>query len=265
MDVRIITKEELIHRFHEIEAMGWIDNTQRTTNDGAAGNMLEDLLGIPENHLPISNTAEWELKTHKDDTSSLLTLFHQEPSPTAVRVVSNCLLPLFGWKHQYAGTKYPDTERSFRATLQATRYTRGFTIELDDREQKVNIVFDPSQVKAEDAEWAAHIHAEGLDVTPYWGYNDLYCKAQTKLHNCFLVVAERKRVKRKTYFHFYKALMLKNLQKDSFIDGIRQGLVYIDFDARTGHNHGTKFRIVPRDIPRLYKEAIVVLDKPKMG
>lgn len=37
--------------------------------------------------------------------------------------------------------------------------------------------------------------------------------------------------------------------------------VYVDFDARTGHNHGTKFRIRYTDIPSLYKNAEVVLDE----
>lgn len=265
MDIPIFTKEKLIQRFHEIEAMGWVENTLRTSNDGAAGNMLEDLLGIPENNLPIPNAAEWELKTHKDDTASLLTLFHQEPSPIACKVMANYLLPIFGWPHQEAGTRYPESERSFRTTLQAGRYTRGFTLLLDDVEQKVCVAFDPAQVKDGDQDWLRTVDYSKFDVTPYWGYNDLYCRAQTKLHNCFYVVAERKRQKRKNYFHFYKAIMLKNLQLSSFIEGIRQGAVQVDFDARTGHNHGTKFRVVPKDMPALYSERVVVMDKPKLG
>lgn len=47
------------------------------------------------------------------------------------------------------------------------------------------------------------------------------------------------------------------------IDAIRQGKVYVDFDARTGHNHGTKFRIHYYDIPSLYKNSEVVLDERK--
>jgi len=37
------------------------------------------------------------------------------------------------------------------------------------------------------------------------------------------------------------------------------GKIYIDFDARTGHNHGTKFRIKSKDIPMLYAETIKVV------
>jgi len=43
-------------------------------------------------------------------------------------------------------------------------------------------------------------------------------------------------------------------------DGMReQGVIYVDFDARTGHNHGTKFRIKSKNIPMLYAEAIKVV------
>lgn len=265
-----ISKEELIAAFHDIEARHWIENTQRTTNDGAAGNMLEDLLGIPENNLPIPNAAEWELKTHRDTTTSLLTLFHQEPSPLALKVVAGFLTPRYGWPHRLAGRTYPADEMSFRATLCAGRSTRGFTVVVDDVERKVCVAFCPDEVREQDRHWlqqvggrVADLHS--LEITPYWGFDDLFSRARTKLRNCFFVWAEVKREKGKTYFHFYKVLMLRNLQKDKFLNAIRQGLIYIDFDARTGHNHGTKFRIMPQTIPTIYEECRVVLDRPKLG
>ena len=49
--------------------------------------------------------------------------------------------------------------------------------------------------------------------------------------------------------------MLKNFNQKHFINAIKKGLIYIDFDARTGHNHGTKFRIQPHNIPLLYSEV----------
>lgn len=53
--------------------------------------------------------------------------------------------------------------------------------------------------------------------------------------------------------------MLKSVNLERFIDSIEQGKIYIDFDARTGHNHGTKFRIKSQDIPLLYKEVVRVV------
>ncbi len=61
------------------------------------------------------------------------------------------------------------------------------------------------------------------------------------------------------YFHYNNVLMLKNVDKEKFIEAIEKGVIYVDFDARTGHNHGTKFRIKTKDIPELYEEAIRVV------
>ena len=58
---QIFTKEQLIARLRDIRDIGWILNT-RQGNVGSVGNILEDLLGIKENNLPIPNASEWELK-----------------------------------------------------------------------------------------------------------------------------------------------------------------------------------------------------------
>ena len=143
-----ISKEELINEFKRIKALGWIKvPATRKKNDGAVGNLLEDLLGIPENNLPIPNAAEWELKAQKTSTSSLVTLCHQEPSPRALCLVSNILLPNYGWPHSEAGKKYPTNEMSFRATLNATSFTdRGFKVNVNRKEERVEIIFDSNKL-----------------------------------------------------------------------------------------------------------------------
>lgn len=268
-ELKIISKAELIKLFSEIENRGWIENTTRKTNDGAAGNLLEDLLGIPENNLPIPNAAEWELKTQKDNANSLLTLLHKEPSPTALKIATSFLLPQFGWKHQQAGKKYPETEKSFRATLNSRNWTRGFSIAVNYSELKISIVFDKSKVRSEDNAWLESLLERGtnldeLEITPYWGFDDLFSKARLKLLNCFYILAEENRIGRKQFFHYYKGYMLKDLSMEKFIQAIDDGNIYIDFDARTGHNHGTKFRINPKIVTNLYTTTKIVLDKKKL-
>ncbi|MGM9746977.1 MAG: MvaI/BcnI family restriction endonuclease [Paludibacteraceae bacterium] len=269
MDLKPISKQELIKEFKKIEKLGWIENTTRKSNDGAAGNKLEDLLGIPENNLPIPNAAEWELKTQRDDTTSLLTLFHMEPSPRALKIVPSLLLPKYGWKHQEAGLTYPSDEKSFRATLNSLTYTRGFSVFINDAERKVCIKFNAKQVSEKDHIWLQSIkkrvgHLNDLDIIPYWGFDDLFGKARTKLLNCFFVIFETKTENSKKYFHYYKVYKLQNLNIDKFLSAIKEGYIYIDFDARTGHNHGTKFRINPQIIPSLYEKSEIVLDAPTL-
>jgi len=97
--MRIYSKQELKAELIKIRDRGYIQNA-RHGNDGGIGNTLEDLLGITENKLPIPNASEWELKTQRANTTSLITLFHFEPSPTALKLVSSLLLPFYGWPHK---------------------------------------------------------------------------------------------------------------------------------------------------------------------
>ena len=126
--MKLYSKDELIEAIREIFNAGWhrsVKNTVDTRNDGAVGNTLERLLGIAENNLPIPNAREWELKGQRLHTTSLITLKHLEPSPTAARIVSSMLLPKYGWKHKQAGSSHPSTEMSFRSTTSSTGFTNG--------------------------------------------------------------------------------------------------------------------------------------------
>lgn len=268
--LRTISKEELIEAFREIYSRGWIEN-KRGANDGAVGNTLEDLLHIPENNLPIPNAAEWELKAQRAATGSLLTLFHMEPSPRGLRIVPNVLLPKYGWASAGAGTKYPIDEMSFRGTFNALTYTdRGFKVNVNDVARKVEIMFNSEETDPCHKDWLEAVkqrtgHINDFDIRPYWGFDDLFHKAGTKLLNCFYVRAEVKKErtgnKTKEYFLYNYVLKLSRFNQDKLIEAFRKGLLYIDFDARTRHNHGTKVRIRYNDIPFLYSEAEVVLDK----
>ena len=87
----IYSKEKLIEKLLAISKRGFVPNA-RHGNHGGIGNTLEDLLGIAENNLPIANAVEWELKTQRLKTSSLITLFHMEPSPRALHFVPQIFL-----------------------------------------------------------------------------------------------------------------------------------------------------------------------------
>lgn len=268
--LKTFSKEELIARFKEIYAQGWIEN-YRSRNDGAVGNILEDLLGILENNLPIPNAAEWELKAQRANTASLVTLFRMEPSPRAVKIVPEVLLNKYGWLMEGAGKKYPENEMSFRSTINTQTFSdRGFKVSLNDKERKVEIAFNSTNISPKHSEWFDSVkkrtgRESGFEVTPYWGYDDLFHKAGTKLINCFYVQADEKKEfigrRRKSFFKYNYILKLSQFSEEHFIEAIRKGLIFVDFDARTHHNHGTKFRIQHKNIPLLYQQVEVILDE----
>lgn len=256
--MKVYTKETLIEALRSIREKGWIANT-RHNNHGGVGNTLEDLLEIPENNLPLPNAAEWELKCQRANTSSLTTLLHIEPSPTALKLVPSLLLPKYGWPHKEAGKKYPSSEMSFRQTINAVgRSDRGFGVIVNSIDKKIEISFDSSQVDTRHEKWlqvvGERVGLKELSPQPYWGFDDLFHKVAAKLHNCFYIKAEVKKIQGKEHYLYRQIYVLKSLSLEKLISAFQKGMVLVDFDARTGHNHGTKFRMRRNMLPELYEE-----------
>jgi len=254
--MKTFTKNELIAEFKKIKKLGWVKNN-RPGNAGGVGNTLEDLLGIEENNLPIPNASEWELKCQRSNTTSLTTLFHIEPSPRALKFVPQIFLLKYGWQHEEAGKKYPENEMSFRQTIGGlNRSDRGFKVVINRSERKVLISFDSSTVSDRHTIWLNSIEKriglKELNPQPYWGFDDLFHKAGSKLHNCFYVIADSKKENDIEFFAYNNILMLSNLSIDKFLKSIEENKILVDFDARTGHNHGTKFRMRQNALPYLY-------------
>ncbi len=259
----IYTKQSLIQKLKEISKQGWIPNA-RKGNAGGIGNTLEDLLGIKENNLPIPNAAEWELKTQRINTSSLTTLFHMEPSPRAVNFVPKIFLPLYGWRHQGAGREYPDSEMSFRQTIHGLSASdRGFMVKIDTSLEKILISFDATKVSSRHSDWLKEVKErvglKEINPQPYWGFDDLEHKAGTKLLNCFYVQADVKKEGDKEFYWYKKVTMLRKFSFNGFLKAIKAANILVDFDARTGHNHGTKFRLRQNSLPILYQEVTEVV------
>ena len=252
--MELYSKEDLIEKLKEIRKREWIAN-RRPGNVGGIGNTLEDLLGIKENNLPIPNAAEWELKCQRIGTSSLTTLFHMEPSPRAVRFVPQILLPLYGWKHQ----SIPN-EMSFRQTIHGLSASdRGFKVIVDRKNRKVLISFTSSSVDKRHSKWLESVEKRvglgELNPQPYWGFDDLFHKAGTKLLNCFYIRAEVKRDDNTEYFWYKEIMILQKFGLENFLKALEHGFVLVDFDARSGHNHGTKFRLRQDKLPYLYEDV----------
>ena len=112
------------------------------------------------------------------------------------------------------------------------------------------------------SDWLAtvdqRINLRELEPKPYWGFDDLAYKAGTKLLNCFYIKAAVKRIDGIEHFHYEQVLVLQKFSPDRFIDAIEKGIILVDFDARTGHNHGTKFRMRQDTLSQLYENVTQV-------
>jgi hypothetical protein len=252
-----ITKEELVQKLIDIHRRGWIPNRNprgSRTGDGAAGNIMEDVLGIPENNFTLADAGEWEIKTQRSYTSSLVSLFAYEPEPRNAHIVPKILLPKYGWKQTGM-----INEKSFRATLSGAQYSdRGFKVVVDRDEEKLKITFNRTRVSSSHREWLKNVeHVVGLgeiNPQPYWKFDTIAEKIETKLKNLIYVIVEEKIKDRVQQFKFNHALLISEPSINKFISGIERGFIYIDFNARTHHNHGTRFRIRQEKWDELYSK-----------
>ena len=252
MSVRYLTKQQMIQKLEDLARQGWVQSI-RPLNSGGIGNTIDHILGLPENNLPISDTAQWELKTHRIGSPSLLTLFHMEPQPREYGVVTNLLLPNFGWADQTRGN-----ELSFRQTIQATRVSdRGFSVIINHSTEKVIISFNEMEVAERHGLWLDSVRTRrsstALQPEPYWTFRELFLKVSTKLLNAFFVKATAHKEAGIEFFKICELQILQGLDLDHFINALENGNILIDFDARSHHNHGTKFRIRQNLIPELYR------------
>lgn len=222
-----MTKELIINQIKTIQNNGWVENYRNMSN-GNVGNIFEDLMGIEENNFSLPDIGEYEIKTQriKCQPVSLLTLCHIEPEPRSLKVVPY-LLENFGWAHTNG------IEKSFRQTITTKGYSeKGFKVRLD--KDKISVEIENKTISF---------------TEPYWLLSELEIKLKSKLKNQINVLALEKDNK----FKYVNTVFLENFKFDKFIDMIESGHIYIDFNARTKHNHGTSFRIKQTNVQFLYE------------
>lgn len=256
----VFSIEELTEKLKCIRDMSWVQN-RRPGNQGGAGHTLEDLLGIKENNFQAPDYGPYELKTHTKG-GSYLTLFHQEPTNDGF--VKN-LLPLYGWRHKTLD------EWRISITVSGKIFTgRGFRAIIDRANRQVRVDFDIDQVKpkAEYQEWLDRVRnvkpgktatptlwsvtapeavapkADSAWEGPIWPFELLEKILSNKIYNLVVVMADkRKSASGAEEYRYTSANLYQRISLDSFLGYIEQGYIYIDFDARTTHNHGVKYRL----------------------
>ena len=191
---------------------------------GGPGVFLEDLLGLTAGGLDIPDALGWELKWFTDKTS-LVTLFHKEADgpPEIMRQ----MVREYGWVDAQG-------RLSFRHTIRG----RSDRFRVEDR--RGQIIVRP---------------LKGNGPIPYWSHQEIIAAAGAKLRRLLLVKGERKG----QTIRFIQADAFETFNRTDFIAEVLRGSIVIDFDCREAkpgssglRNHGTKFRIAPDVICRLY-------------
>lgn len=232
----IVTLDDFIREYSKIKEMGWI-RTHRAGPTGI-GKTLEDLLGIPENNLDEPDFGEYELKSCRLHSQSMLTMFTRAPQPAR----SNTYLRE---KYGYSSNAYDNDEKVLHSTLTAARY-----VPIANTGNALKIVCDAEKISI-----ASYEEIENV----YWTRDALQKAFNKKYKNKFVYAkAESRGTGANEEFYFSEAYEVSGFDYDAMITLLEQGKIFVDLrigqypDGRT-HDHGTGFRIKETDHPLLFK------------
>ena len=236
----IYTLDDFIKEYRKICEMGWI-TTHRAGPTGI-GKTLEDLLGIPENNIDGPDFGDYELKSCRLDSNSMLTMFTRAPQPAR----ANTYLRL---KYGYSSGAYDNDEKVLHSTLSADRFTP-----IADTGHSLKISCDVDGI---------YILSENGIENVFWSRDALKKCFEKKYKNKFVYAKAQSRGSGASeQFKFVEAYEVSGFDYEAFIDLLEEGKIYVDLRIGQYHNgpnkgkthdHGTGFRIKEIDQPRLFK------------
>lgn len=237
----IYTLEDFIREYSKIKEMGWV-KTHRLGPTGI-GKTLEDLLGIPENNLDEPDFGEYELKSCRLESQSMLTMFTRAPQPA--RTANTYLREKYG----YSSNAYDNDEKVLHATLSADRFTP-----IADTGNKLKIWCDIDGI---------YILSQDERENIFWSRETLKKCFEKKYKSKFVYAKAHSRGSGALEeFLFVEAYEVSGFDYDSFIDLLEEGKIYVDLrigqyhdGPKKGktHDHGTGFRIRENDQYLLFK------------
>lgn len=232
----IFTLSDFIREYSKIKAMGWV-TTHRSGPTGI-GKTLEDLLGIPENNLHEPDFGEYELKSCRINSNSMLTMFTQTPQPAHA---NGRLCQKYG----YSSSAYDNDKKVLHSTLTAARF-----VPIADTEHSLKIVCDSEKIS---------IASEAGVENVFWNREALRRSFEKKYKNKFVYAkAQSHGSGSSEQFLFTEAYEVSGFSYASFVELLEHGQIRIDLrigqypDGRT-HDHGTAFRIREADQSLLFK------------
>lgn len=267
------TYDELLAKLKLVKERGWT-KTHRKGPTGI-GKTLEDLLGIEENNVPGPDGEKLELKSgRKSDTraGSMLTLFTKSPDD---RGANSVMLDRLGYR-SYPGSPSKELHTTVNAVDYNTlRGKRGLKIVVTN--ERVEVVGAPVGDRSGSTrpidmwlEDQPRLHEPSEDeVYCYWSAGVIQQTFERKLPRLLYVKADWRGTGENEEFWFNEAQLLEDGTFDNFKHQLEAGNILVDIrigqwppghpQAGEPHDHGTGFRVFPRNLPLCFSRRTDVL------
>jgi hypothetical protein len=231
----ITTLDDFIEEYSKISKQGWI-KTHRSGPTGV-GKTLEDLLGIEENNIDGPDFGEYELKSCRIDSNSMLTMFTKAPQPAKANTYLR-------EKYGYSSDAYGNDKKVLHATLTAANFRPIANV------HQLKIVCYEDRISIASSDGVENV---------YWLRDTLKAAFDKKYKNKFVYAkAHNRGEKASEEFHYVEAYEMSGFDYEAMIELLEDGKIFVDLrigqyaNGKT-HDHGTGFRIREIDQPSLFK------------
>lgn len=242
-----MTNEELIiKRFKEVKALGWVKSNRK--NNTGIGKTFEDYVGVVENNIDEPDLYGYEIKSHRTESNSYVTLFTK--SPSFPKGANSILKEKYGSNYEDKPLKKLHTSM-FANTFNTYDNRLSFKLINDKDNERIYIgIF-------------TLVQKEIIDKSVYYSYDDIRKILKQKLKDLFYVSAKRKYENNNEYFYFSDAEIYSEPSFENFLQMLDNGDIM--YDIRIGsygsgknygkaHDHGSGFRIKEEKIKELYSK-----------
>jgi hypothetical protein len=223
-----MTLDEFIKKFAELKYGDWVRSKRRGPT--GIGHTLEILLGLPENNIALPDLRQIELKAHRINSSSMITLF------TFNRRVWR-MKPLQAIKE--FGTPDQNGRLGLYFTMSCTPNSTGLFLSVGN--QTISVQHTSGRIIAE------------------WELAQLEKRFVEKIPALILVSALSEMRGTTEYFKFERAQLLEGTSAQIIRSQILSGNILVDLrlhDNKTSaRNHGTGFRVREDKLPQLFKSV----------
>ncbi|MDD5088402.1 MAG: MvaI/BcnI family restriction endonuclease [bacterium] len=217
--------EQFRTQFYLLREQGFVKS--RRKGPTGVGKTLEDHLGLTENNIALPDLPFAELKAHRANSSSMITLFTFNKKAWQMD-------PLEAVRKY--GTLDPKGRCGLYFTMSGTPNSTGLFVR-----------FEPKSVDLR--------HMEGALIAS-WNLADLAERFAEKFPAMILVTAEVEERGGAEYFHFVRAQLLTGVSEITLSQQFRAGNILLDLrlhDKGThARNHGTGFRTYEKRLPQLF-------------
>ncbi len=245
-------KEYIINKFKHIKSLGFIPSNRN--NNTGIGKTFEDYIGVEENNFDIPDLNGFEIKSHRKDSYSFITLFTK--APDFPKCANQMLNERFGEINPNNSSINKLHTSMFANHWNNYRNLYSFKL-FNDRNTKRVII------KVKDV-----INNNILDESAGYTYDTIEKRLYSKLKKLFYVTAENKKDQQgQELFYFTEAVIYEKPSLEKFLTLLDNGK--IQYDIRLGsyssgknigkfHDHGSGFRIRENDLILLYQTKEVV-------